>query len=124
MKKQFSTDLTTANSVRSQRGVPTTFHAPTQKPEYSDKYYDGSFEYRHVILPRQMVEQIKGKTILSEQEWRALGVTQSRGWQHHDIHKPEPHILIFRRPIGTDPKTGDVSEELKKQHFERLSRRT
>ena len=22
------------------------------------------------------------------------------------MHKPEPHVLLFRRPIGTDPRTG------------------
>ena len=25
--------------------------------------------------------------------------------------RPEPHILLFRRPLGTDPKTGLVDEE-------------
>lgn len=40
------------------------------------------------------------------QEWRNLGVQQSRGWVHYELHKPEPHILLFRRPIGTDPLTG------------------
>ena len=25
---------------------------------------------------------------------------------HYEIHKPEPHILLFRRPLGTDPNTG------------------
>ena len=49
----------------------------------------------------------KGR-LLSESEWRALGVMQSRGWAHYEIHKPEPFILLFRRPIGTDPLTGVV----------------
>lgn len=40
------------------------------------------------------------------QEWRSLGVQQSRGWVHYELHKPEPHILLFRRPKGTDPQTG------------------
>ncbi|KAI9549988.1 hypothetical protein GHT06_007516 [Daphnia sinensis] len=54
--------------------------------EYSDKYQDDSYEYRH--------------------EWRSLGVQQSRGWVHYELHKPEPHILFFRRARGTDPQTG------------------
>jgi len=49
----------------------------------------------------------KGK-LLSEQEWRGIGVQQSRGWVHYAIHRPEPHILLFRRPLGTDPRTGKV----------------
>lgn len=39
-------------------------------------------------------------------EWRNLGIQQSRGWVHYEVHKPEPHILLFRRPKGTDPNTG------------------
>ena len=44
--------------------------------------------------------------LLSENEWRSLGVQQSRGWVHYEIHRPEPHILLFRRPSGTDQNTG------------------
>ncbi len=25
---------------------------------------------------------------------------QSRGWVHYAIHRPEPHIMLFRRPLG------------------------
>jgi len=78
--------------------------------EYSDKYYDDIYEYRHVMLPKAIYKQIsmsKGK-LLTENEWRAIGVQQSRGWIHYEIHRPEPHILLFRRPLGTDPNTGMV----------------
>ena len=47
----------------------------------------------------------RGK-LLSESEWRTLGVQQSRGWSHYEIHKPEPFILLFRRPLGTNAETG------------------
>lgn len=33
---------------------------------------------------------------IAQAEWRALGVQQSRGWQHYAIHRPEPHIMLFR----------------------------
>ncbi len=53
--------------------------------------------------------------LLSEKEWRNIGITQSLGWEHYEIHgefrdsffwylsdrnplAPEPHILLFRRP--------------------------
>eukprot|EP00427_Karlodinium_veneficum_P025753 CAMPEP_0169110854 /NCGR_PEP_ID=MMETSP1015-20121227/26743_1 /TAXON_ID=342587 /ORGANISM="Karlodinium micrum, Strain CCMP2283" /LENGTH=58 /DNA_ID=CAMNT_0009172691 /DNA_START=158 /DNA_END=334 /DNA_ORIENTATION=+ len=49
-----------------------------------------------------------GQRLLEEQEWRGLGVQQSRGWSHYEIHKPEPHILLFRRQLGTDPLTGKM----------------
>lgn len=48
----------------------------------------------------------------SEGEWRGIGVQQSRGWMHYALHRPEPHILLFRRPLGTDPQTGRVDPEL------------
>lgn len=76
--------------------------------EYSDKYSDELYEYRHVILPREVYKKIAKGKLLEESEWRNLGVQQSRGWQHYEIHKPEPHILLFRRPLGTDPVTGQV----------------
>ena len=47
--------------------------------------------------------------LLQEQEWRGLGVQQSRGWVHYAVHRPEQHILLFRRPNGTDPTTGLVA---------------
>jgi hypothetical protein len=31
-----------------------------------------------------------------------------------DAYRPEPHILLFRRPLGTDPQTGRVDPELLK----------
>ena len=38
---------------------------------------------------------------MTEMEWRGIGVQQSRGWEHYAYHRPEPHILLFRRPLGT-----------------------
>lgn len=34
--------------------------------------------------------------LLWEDEWRALGITQSLGWEHYEVHEPEPHILLFK----------------------------
>jgi cyclin-dependent kinase regulatory subunit CKS1 len=65
---------------------------------------DSKYEYRHVLLPRIEYEKIrhfKCNRLLTEFEWRSLGVQQSLGWAHFMWHRPEPHVLIFRRPIGT-----------------------
>lgn len=35
-----------------------------------------------------------------QSEWRAIGVQQSRGWVHYAIHRPEPHIMLYRRPLN------------------------
>ena len=96
----------------------------------------------HVILPKHIAKNAPKGRLLTETEWRGVGVQQSRGWVHYAIHRcqpparpaihrlpcrmrhlvacsepatapatarPEPHILLFRRPNGTDPTTGLVA---------------
>jgi cyclin-dependent kinase regulatory subunit CKS1 len=93
---------------------------------YSDRYTDDAYEYRHVILPKQLLrlvpkhffnEESGTLRLLSEPEWRGIGITQSLGWEHYEVHgvwhralcrvyeslksdgiAPEPHVLLFRRP--------------------------
>jgi hypothetical protein len=45
--------------------------------------------------------------VLLQNEWRGLGVQQSRGWEHYAIHRPEPHIMLFRCAAATDHPLGD-----------------
>eukprot|EP01083_Nonionella_stella_P000106 297_1 len=79
--------------------------------EYSEKYCDEYHEYRHVILPKEICKLLPAQDrLLTEEEWRSVGVQQSRGWVHYMCHSPEPHILLFRRPMGTDPRTGKVPD--------------
>ncbi|KAI9842288.1 MAG: Cyclin-dependent kinases regulatory subunit (Cell division control protein cks1) [Sclerophora amabilis] len=67
------------------------------------------YSARHVQLPKQMLKNIpkdyfdpsKGTLkLLWEEEWRGLGITQggkkSLGWEHYEVHEPEPHILLFK----------------------------
>ncbi|KAI9460033.1 CKS-domain-containing protein [Russula earlei] len=79
---------------------------------YSDRYADDEYEYRHVILPKPLFKMIP-KTyfnpddpgvlrLLSEAEWRGIGITQSLGWEHYEVHAPEPHVLLFRRSKNFD----------------------
>ncbi|PRW56288.1 Cyclin-dependent kinases regulatory subunit 1 [Chlorella sorokiniana] len=68
--------------------------------QYSERYYDDVYEYRHVVLPQDIAKRLPKDKLLSEPEWRALGVQQSRGWVHYAKHRPEPHIMLFRRPKG------------------------
>lgn len=79
-----------------------------------DSYSDSEYEYRHVQLPKQMLKAIPKEyfdaprgtlKLLWEDEWRALGITQSLGWEHYEVHEPEPHILLFKRPINYQPPT-------------------
>ncbi len=95
-------------------------HYPNQI-EYSDKYEDDVFEYKNVMLPENLFKTLQRNKLLTEDEWRELGIKQSRGWDHYMIYKPEPFILLFRRPIGVNPKTGEISKEIQDKIDSRIS---
>jgi cyclin-dependent kinase regulatory subunit CKS1 len=80
--------------------------------EHSEKYEDAIYEYKHVIVTKEIYTLMPKDKLLSETEWRALGINQTKGWIHYTIHKPEPHILLFRRPLGINPKTGEIPSEV------------
>ncbi len=48
-------------------------HFP-EEIEYSDKYCDDYYEYRHVILPKNVFKKMPRNKIMNETEWRSLGV--------------------------------------------------
>ena len=37
---------------------------------YSDKYFDEKFEYRHVMLPKDLAKMVPKSHLMSEVEWR------------------------------------------------------
>lgn len=39
-----------------------------------------------------------------------------------ESHRPEPHILLFRRHLGTDPTTGKVDAALARAAVEKYRR--
>lgn len=43
---------------------------------------------RHVVLPKEMVKLVPKTHLMSEQEWRSIGVQQSKGWVHYMTHSP------------------------------------
>ena len=70
--------------------------------DYSDKYYDSTYEYRymnwkcvrsrHVTLPKELSKQIPPQKLLSEREWRSLGIQMSLGWEHYATHM---YLVLF-----------------------------
>jgi len=69
---------------------------------YSNRYEDVNYVYREVFLPEEVVNKLpKPLRLLTEEEWRDLGVQQSQGWIHYLIYPSEPNVLLFRRPKGT-----------------------
>ncbi|XP_053454073.1 cyclin-dependent kinases regulatory subunit 1-like [Nycticebus coucang] len=71
---------------------------------YSDKYDHEEFEYQHVMSPKDIAKLVPKTHLMSESEWRNLGVQWSQGWVHYMIHEPEPHILLFQRLLPKKPK--------------------
>ena len=41
----------------------------------------------HVILPKHISKNAPKGRLLTETEWRGVGVQQSRGWVHYAIHR-------------------------------------
>ncbi|XP_043487604.1 cyclin-dependent kinases regulatory subunit 1-like isoform X2 [Polistes fuscatus] len=69
---------------------------PVDQIQYSERYTDDNYE--HVILPMDIAIHVPKTHLMSETEWRNLGVQQSPRWVHYMMHSPEPHVLLFRRP--------------------------
>lgn len=44
--------------------------------------------FRHVVLPKELVKLVPKSHLMSEDEWREIGVQQSEGWVHYMTHKP------------------------------------
>ncbi|RUS82039.1 hypothetical protein EGW08_010195 [Elysia chlorotica] len=112
--------------ARVRKAIPKEDMAALQKQIfYSDKYTDDEFEYRqgrhaaclkcpltgsqtaftpfsalqHVMLPKEIAKLVPKTHLMTEHEWRSIGVQQSQGWVHFLRHDPEPHILLFRRRL-------------------------
>lgn len=76
----------------------------SRRIEYSDRYEDDKYEYRHVVLPHETLEErtfvkelIAMDRFLSEKEWRMIGIEQSSGWCHYGFFAGEPFVMLFRR---------------------------
>eukprot|EP00181_Compsopogon_caeruleus_P004881 CAMPEP_0184679856 /NCGR_PEP_ID=MMETSP0312-20130426/2734_1 /TAXON_ID=31354 /ORGANISM="Compsopogon coeruleus, Strain SAG 36.94" /LENGTH=43 /DNA_ID= /DNA_START= /DNA_END= /DNA_ORIENTATION= len=42
---------------------------PVQQIVYSEKYYDDAYEYRHVILPKDIARCVPQDRLMDETEW-------------------------------------------------------
>ncbi|EAS00741.1 cyclin-dependent kinase regulatory subunit (macronuclear) [Tetrahymena thermophila SB210] len=68
--------------------------------EYSDTYNDDAYFYRNVRLPQDLYKKIPKGKIMTEDVWRSLGIKSSKGWQHFYVYKPEPFIIMLRKPVN------------------------
>lgn len=53
------------------------------------------------MLPKEIAKLVPKTHLMTEGEWRALGVQQSQGWIHYMIHEPgeklEPTYFYLKR---------------------------
>ncbi|BES99750.1 cyclin-dependent [Nesidiocoris tenuis] len=75
---------------------------PSEEITYSDKYTDGQYMYRHVILPTPIACLVPKNHLMTETEWRNIGIRMSTGWVHYMTRPRESHVLLFRRKAGNE----------------------
>lgn len=54
----------------------------------SKLHYQTVVRCRHVILPPDVAKLVPKTHLMTETEWRNIGVQQSPGWIHYMLHKP------------------------------------
>ncbi|MGH0181278.1 UNVERIFIED_CONTAM: hypothetical protein FKN15_006490 [Acipenser sinensis] len=54
----------------------------------SNKNYLALLLLRHVMLPKDIAKLVPKTHLMTETEWRNIGVQQSQGWVHYMIHQP------------------------------------
>ncbi|CAI6360562.1 unnamed protein product [Macrosiphum euphorbiae] len=70
--------------------------------KYSTKFEDETYVYRHVILPEDLAKTLPETHLMTETEWRNIGIQMSTGWKHYMRYEPEPYIVPFRRLKSDD----------------------
>ena len=58
-------------------------------------------------IPKDYFDGARGTLkLLWEDEWRGLGITQSLGWEHYEVHEPEPERSPKPRGFPVEPPQG------------------
>ena len=83
---------------------------------YSDKYTDEAFEYRHVMLPKELAKMVPKTHLMSETEWRNLGVQQSQGMSY-STHYSKSQIFVKKFNFDKTPTFSRVFHPKKIDNF-------
>lgn len=63
---------------------------------------------RHVMLPKEIAKLVPKSHLMSEAEWRGIGVQQSQGWIHYMMHKPGMRKNSVLQIFLCDPVEGKI----------------
>eukprot|EP00775_Hariotina_reticulata_P005042 gene5042-5284_t len=61
--------------------------------QYSEKYYDDVFEYRHVVLPPEIAQHLPKNRLLSEVKFGMQSFPQQSDLGHANVLQPS---VIYR----------------------------
>ena len=68
--------------------------------------------FRHVVLPREIAKKVPQTHLMTESEWRSIGVQQSKGWIHYMRHEPGMIYVITPSHLITGSLTPLWSKHL------------
>lgn len=54
---------------------------------------------RHVMLPKDIAKLVPKTHLMSESEWRSIGVQQSQGWIHYMKHDPGDYLFLISNDV-------------------------
>lgn len=52
------------------------------------------------MLPKELEKKVPKTHLMSENEWRELGVQQSKGWVHYMTHDPGNYFYYYTTIIN------------------------
>lgn len=84
-----------------------------------EKYSDGEYEYRNVILSDENARSYKhvyGRKVLTDYELQCLGVTNNKelaGFEHYGVFLVEPNCLMLRKKLRKEPTKAVNSKSIR-----------
>lgn len=60
------------------------------------------------MLPKEIAKRVPKTHLMSETEWRNLGVQQSQGWVHYMIHQPGVLRAVLGALLGGCCRSDDL----------------
>jgi hypothetical protein len=78
-----------------------------------------NFFCRHVMVPKDIARVVQEKKkLMTETEWRKLGVQQSTGWQHYMFHEPGMlHVNEYCSNKGPQSKIQELVVRSPNKHY-------
>ncbi|MEN2496050.1 MAG: Cks1bp, variant 2 [Marteilia pararefringens] len=52
---------------------------------------------KHVVLSSDISKRLPRNNLMTETEWRNIGVQQSIGWKNYMKYSPENYVVLFRK---------------------------